>query len=401
MSEQIVLGGTNDPLNATATEFNPVMGDAEKGGATAEANRYNIMPIACTLSNLYIQLENTAGGTATRTFTIRKNTANSSVSVAMTALMLTGSDLTNTAVFSVGDFFTFSQVPATTPAASGYRYAYQLRPTTEGETALFGQSTVSVTSASVTYTPLHGGGNSATEAGMEMVVAANGSINNLFIRLSGGTGAGKAYAFTVRQNGVSTAVTTSLNNVSAGNNTANSIYVQSGDTICLQITPSSSPNSRFVGASVRFIPNVVGQFLFGASVYSPSTSATNYTWVSAGSGLFNATETTRMNLAGAMTTQAIFIKMTTAPGGVASYAFTLRENQVSTGLSVTVSGANTGGSAYSNVTHAWADQLGTECVPSTTPNSEANVLIGYLGYIGTAGSAVIQEQISDFMFCMT
>jgi hypothetical protein len=73
------------------------------------------LPVAGTLSNLYIRLSAAAGAAgASYTFTVRKNSAATSVTTTITATATNGSDLVNSVAFAAGDTFSIQATPSVT-----------------------------------------------------------------------------------------------------------------------------------------------------------------------------------------------------------------------------------------------------------------------------------------------
>jgi len=80
-----------------------------------ETNVQTALPLNCTLSNFYVYLNNSPGGTASYTFIIRKNGVNTALSVTISGGSITGSDLVDTVSFTSGDLFSISAVPSGGP----------------------------------------------------------------------------------------------------------------------------------------------------------------------------------------------------------------------------------------------------------------------------------------------
>jgi hypothetical protein len=69
-------------------------------------------------------LTTATGAAKTRTFTVRSNVADTSVSAALTNTA-TGSDTANSAVHGDGDFVSVKQVPTSTPnATNGAKFSF-------------------------------------------------------------------------------------------------------------------------------------------------------------------------------------------------------------------------------------------------------------------------------------
>jgi hypothetical protein len=118
---------------------------------------------------------------------------------------------------------------------------------------------------------------------------------------------------------------------------------------------------------------------------TPSTSATNYcgfssTWQSA--------ENVGRNVApidGLI--EGIRVHASTAPGGAASYTFTLRKNGVATDVSCTILGSQTSCQSLKSVSISAGDYFSIESVPSGTPASSA-IHIGSIFNSGNSGMGI-------------
>jgi hypothetical protein len=94
--------GTSNTLSVTSTESNVV----------------TLMPFNCLISNFYVYLDTAPGSETSYTFTIRKNNIDTSVSVNISNLSNSGSNLVNSVIFNAGDILTLSSTPTLSPSAT-------------------------------------------------------------------------------------------------------------------------------------------------------------------------------------------------------------------------------------------------------------------------------------------
>ena len=94
---------------------------------------------------------------------------------------------------------------------------------------------------------------SATETDAQFMAPRAGTIANLFCTLNGTPGAGKQYAFTVREDASDTILTCTVadTNTSASD-TSNSFVVAAGALISLKSVPTGTPTARRVAWSVTY-----------------------------------------------------------------------------------------------------------------------------------------------------
>lgn len=113
-------GGTGKNTLATgATNYFPVSGPVD---ATGTENEYKqVVSTTGVASRLFCNLPagspDNGGGTQTYTFTLRKNTADTALTCAISEAGQTCSDTSNTVAVTAGDLIDFSSVPSGTPTA--------------------------------------------------------------------------------------------------------------------------------------------------------------------------------------------------------------------------------------------------------------------------------------------
>ena len=77
---------------------------------------------------------------------------------------------------------------------------------------------------------------------METVFPTGGTLKNLYVDLPAAPGAGASRTFTVRKNGVPTALTCTIADPATScSDTVNTVSFAAGDTAVLQQTPSGGP----------------------------------------------------------------------------------------------------------------------------------------------------------------
>lgn len=117
-------------------------------------------------------------------------------------------------------------------------------------------------------------------------------------------------------------------------------------------------------------------YIYGTDGDSPSTSATQYNFIHASAlSSWNNTQTNRDTVVPHdLTLDRLRVEVTTAPGVGRSWTFALMKNGAATGLTCTISGANTSAEDLSNtVSYAAGDTISIRSVPSGTPSSTGNL----------------------------
>ena len=112
--------------NTNSRYFGAYVAGTGLGGTATESNATTIIPLNCTMSNFYVNLSTAPGLGNSYTFTIRKNGANTPISVTISGNQLSGSNTTNTSTFTSGDTFTVISVPSGTPNFTEARWSCRL-----------------------------------------------------------------------------------------------------------------------------------------------------------------------------------------------------------------------------------------------------------------------------------
>lgn len=213
-----------------------------------------------------------------------------------------------------------------------------------------------------------------TEGSSEQVCAATGTVSSLYVSLGTAPGAGKTRTFTLRKNGVDTALTCSISETSTtGNDTSNSVSVTAGDILTIGVTSTAaSTNAGTASFSLKFTGNTSNESLIPGNFDGSNTlsaSSTEYGNLMGGNAGVDTTETTFTQLVptgGSIS--SLYVKLGTAPGAGKSRAFTLMVNGSPSTLTCTVSDANTtANDTTHSVTVAAGDRVTIKSVPTGTP----------------------------------
>jgi hypothetical protein len=92
------------------------------------------------------------------------------------------------------------------------------------------------------YMGMFAGNLSATEVQVQNVVPTNGTVGNFFAFVETAPGGANSWVFTVRKNGVNTAVTCTLSGTAQQcGDTTHTIAFNQGDLISVLVTTATSP----------------------------------------------------------------------------------------------------------------------------------------------------------------
>jgi hypothetical protein len=383
---------TTDNPSTTAIEYNYIQGSATSTWGSVEANRINLISSNGTIKNLLFQITTAPGGGKTRTITLNKNTTPTALTCTITDPATSCSDLVNSVSVSAGDLLSVSTTPSGTPTNPGVNtWSMIFSSTTAKESLISNQSTTGFSTTLTRYAPIFGtwGASNATENLVQQVMPTSGTFKNLRASISVAPGSGKSSTFTVSKNVTPTALTCTISDAATTcTDLLNSFTFVAGDLITLQSVPSGTPSAAAtVNFSVTFLADVDGESVSLSTITSsPSTSAVNYMVKQAGLGNVTATELNVKQNSNAMTVKNIYVAGVVAPGGSASYTYTLKKGTADTALACTITGAATTCNAATDILVSANDLLYTSTTPASTPAGPAGLKISYLNYIAPAST---------------
>lgn len=224
-------------IGASSIIYIPILGN-QTGGASAPANE-TLCSVTGTISNLTISLS--AAVASSRTFTLRKNGVNTSVVVSLGAGATGGSDNVNSVSVAPGDRLVIVCGGAA-QAIPGVYIGLVVTADTDGY-ALVSCGTPNPSSASATnFLPLCGstGGWSATESPVQHVINAC-TLKRLDVQCSA-PGAGNSKTFSLKVNGVATALQVVISDAATTGNAVADVVVADGDLLSFESIPFSSPS---------------------------------------------------------------------------------------------------------------------------------------------------------------
>jgi len=86
------------------------------------------------------------------------------------------------------------------------------------------------------------GNSSSTESDVQNILPANGTVGNFFAYVTAAPSVGNSWVFTVRKNGVNSAVTCAINGTNQScSDTTHTLGFTKGDLISIQVTTANHP----------------------------------------------------------------------------------------------------------------------------------------------------------------
>jgi hypothetical protein len=227
-------------------------------------------------------------------------------------------------------------------------------------------NTASKTYGNICGTANAGWTTNTTQA--KMVMPSSGTWQNLRVWTDGTTpGAGKSYTVAFMTNFSDSPISCTISDSSTRCwNTTVTSYTTVNDIVNFTVTPSGTPTSLRVHASIEFVTSTTNTFVY-AGVGGLSTTASAYLGVSGHAGS-NTTEVLRQMVVPTSGTFVAMVSSITAPPGAGkSYVMTLRKNGAATGLTCTMTNSVTFCTANSMVSVKPSDLLAIQGTPSGTP----------------------------------
>lgn len=229
-------------LGTTANFFAP--GCASASNST-EALRSGVMPTAGDISELYVDLSAATGAGTTRTFTLRKNGADTGLTVTVNNGDTLPKAATPTTVSWVaGDVISIGQTVSGTPATASAQIGVNWKPTVDGEGLAFGVWNGAPSTSAAAYANLRGASSAAetTETNAYNIAPVAVTIDLFRADISTAAGASKHRVFTVRKNGANAGAGVDINGGSAVSGTdGTDISLAEGDLVDVVTTPSGTP----------------------------------------------------------------------------------------------------------------------------------------------------------------
>ena len=387
--EQVIFGGSIYNTSGTGVQYNYLGGGNQCGGGLTA--RLQVVSTPGLLRSLYVELNGAPGEGTSYTFAVMKNGVAQSLSVTISNLDTTGSDVDagHEVSLAVGDTIQLRITPSGTPTARRPRWAVVYEGTIACESLILGCGQTEADEA--VWYPLScaSGQSCSNESYIQQIIPTSGVIRNLYVVLDVDPGvAPDAYRFTLRKNGVSTALTCTITaNDVAGHDTdlAHAVTVVEGDYVSLMCEPLEGPAVEpLVFYGLTFVAAINGESLIlGGSYPQPSVAVANYNglistvidrdWSSVESGMTQGAHVT--------TLKKLSVRLLTAPGAGKSYTFKPRVSAADSGIAVTISESDVAGndSVNSKVLAAF-DDLAMSCIPAGTP-AATRAFWGLVGYI--------------------
>jgi len=369
----LISGADDNDPGVTVPTFNFIAASNKSTWNTTQTNRDTLVPAAQTLLGMVVRVLTAPGAGKSRTFAVYKNGA-------VTALSVTISDTNTQATisgasvsFSAGDTISFAQtaVGGSPNSTTDVYWSILAESVTTDYFNVFGGS--ATTNGVTAYQPLQAGTGAwlTSAADAEQVVPLSGNITSLYVASTVAPGTGTdAWDVAVMVNGTASAATVHYGAAETGTKSwSGSVAISAGDRLALRFLETATSAASAFAWAATIAPTTAGEFcqMFGSAA-APSTSVVNYEQcLGSGAASWSGSESVRVSTLHNATLQAIYAKIGTAPGGAASWTFTVRDELADTAAAVTISGASTTGNASFSVATTAGNRYSIKATPASTP----------------------------------
>lgn len=363
---------------------------------TQSAYSANVMPVAGTLQNFYLQCDTGPGAGITRTFWVVKNGTTTGMSIALTgsgtgAGVSSGSDTVDTVSFGVGDLLSIHSTATSTPTSTGaIRWTFNAHTTTPNQSMVLATNGgISLSPTSTSYNVVSGRGlDTNSSNNVQQVMPTSGTLKNAILVLSLGPGTGTSYTATLFQNGSATSISMTISgSATSATDTSHTVSVSPGDVLYWAIVPSGTPVSRGLSISMEFDPAINGEsvHMYGNTA-TDVNSGVRYSSVTASNETaFTSSEPIKQVLTQSAVWQKLYVNLVAAPGAGASWEVQLSVGGAPGSPNVTISGSNTTGNDPNNAIGTIGETVAMVLTPTNSP-ATSKLSWGVVSYMPPAGS---------------
>lgn len=387
----VIVGGYDDALSITATEYNALSGGY--AWTATQANTYQVIPTAGTISKFKVKLSSAVTGSYPFVFHLMVEGAASALTCSVAVGQTQGSDDTHSVSISAGNrvdirsLYTAGQMPTNTPSAS---WSVIFEGTDSTESIILGNGYRST--ATTHYCGLMPSFTTGTTLPISDVfghrsrMPTAGSFKSLYACVS--VSDPDQLNFQLFKNGVAQNLSSYVASLVCTRELTDTISVADDDYVQMRVIEEGNIAAGYVGWGMVFVPTTAGEFIIlhntsddpATSEYhglcNPNSLNSGYIWTN--------NETTYSKLANAFTAKKIRATIATVPGGTSTRTFCLRKyGSADTALTVDLGPAETSDATTTDVTIADWDRLILKHTVTGTPTATGGTQIGIVGAIAT------------------
>jgi len=404
MQTPFISGYSSQTLDDTDTEYNSCWG----AGYIWESNhlwRSQLIPASGVIKLLRVELTASPNGaTKSYTFTLMLNGNPTALTCAITNAETSNEDIVNEVVVSAGDYISLRCAPANTPDVVSAQWTMMFEGDTSSESIVIGGDNGALNITSTQYNCLACGYNNwvSDETAIQQIIPTNGTIKNLYVRLSEAPANGGKYTFTLFVAGAPTTLTCGVTDpATTASDLVNTVAVAAGQSVSIRVSPSDSPTATpYAYWGVVFVPATRGYSMqLGSETAGPDDTDESFIQItpnptanSWNGGLINVQQLTQ-----ACTLSNFFMAVDTAPGAGKSILFEISVNGIDSGVSVLLEDSDTtGNSGAASAAVNAGDNIAIHATPTGTPTTDY-CHWGLQSYIAYDSPVIIGSSISSLI----
>lgn len=299
---QMLTFGLDDGPSGSVNQYLSVTGCGEVATWTSTEGEHGVaFPTAGTLTNWFIQRASGPGVGSTSVYRIRKNLANTSMTLSFTGTETYKQSLYKETV-AAGDVITLVHEPSVSPTASEAWGVVEFRPTNPAESVMLGGTGDVSLGLGARYCALHAIANPASILfDVETLITdVRGGIYGVVTKLhvvleTAPTGVTASRTFEIYKNGAGTGVSLTITGAAKTGSTTGSITVNDGDRLALYATATNAPSASKAWYGIVIEPEYQNEYLMNgcASGTLPTGGAYEYNRISTGNAAWTATKLNR------------------------------------------------------------------------------------------------------------
>lgn len=385
MDTPIIFGGNGSLPSSSVTNYTQMSG--MPNWTTSESTSRNVIPVAGRITNLYIKLSG-SNSTGDYTFTVYKNGSPTSMTCAVSTGPTTCNDTTHPFSVSPGDTISLQSTPHSPDALLTYMMgSIMFNSDTSGDGVILGAVAGNIVyGAPAKYFPVQSlSTGNTTEANTTSVIPTSGTIDHLYVDMSGDVGGGEV-PFFLYKNGVTTLLGVDIiGSSTAWSELTQSVSVVAGDLISISTGNLDGPNSVNFRWGFRWRPAIDGESIQLFSSTSLGTSSSTQYQVASGGipGGITAAEDNRGQLMQAATVQKWYVAIATAVGAAHTVDLTVMAKKTPSAITCQIAGssATTCNDTTHNYSAAVGDQIDIKLVKSASIPANDAVHTGLVTFI--------------------
>ena len=290
MTWQVIPAGVGTSPSTGATRYASIVGAGEGVWYAAEADAVMAVPFGFVVRGLYVrpasgQLDAGDGWT----LTVRKNGADTSVTVTVLGSTEYEQSELNGVAFTAFEEIAMKCVPVGTPVGALLNWGFIIQPTTPNKMCFMG-STGAANLGNNFYMCSHGvsvGANSV-EYYVQSLWPVAGTITKMLCMLDSAPILGTSRTFTLRVNGVDSALVNTMGALSDLQAVSGSIAIAAGDVTSIRTSFTGVPPSTMARASIVFEPTEKGLSVFHGCSQTNLGTGQLFNYSSTGGDQWNA-----------------------------------------------------------------------------------------------------------------